>query len=176
MTPSRSTDSTVRYTTFPTPLGDMLAAERRGRIVRLEFMGRKNAATVLKRSPESKSMGVMKGSTPALNRARKQMKAYFDGKLRKFDLPLEFEGTDFQRKVWNRLKGIPHGATTNYGDIARKAGRPKAARAAGAAIGSNPIVVAVPCHRVVGKSGALTGYGGGLWRKKWLLKHEGALN
>ena len=156
MTPSGKTDSSIHFTTFPTPLGDMLAAERRGRIVRLEFVGRKSAATVLKRSPETKSAQLVKGSTPTLNRAQKQMKAYFDGKLRKFNLPLEFHGSDFQKKVWKRLTGIPHGVTTSYGDIARKAGKPGAARAAGAAIGSNPTVVAVPCHRVVGKTGDLT--------------------
>ncbi len=176
MTPSGKTDSSIHYTTFSTPLGDMLAAERRGKIVRLEFVGHKSAAAVLRRSAESKTVEIVEGSTPTLNSAQKQMKSYFDGKLRKFDLPLEFHGTDFQKKVWSRLKGIPHGATTSYGDIARKAGKPKAARAAGAAIGSNPIVVALPCHRVVGKSGDLTGYGGGLWRKEWLLKHEGALS
>lgn len=176
MTPSGRTDSSIHYTTFPTPLGDMLAAERRGRIFRLEFVGRKSPVTVLKRSPEATSAAVTKGSTPALNRARKQLKAYFQGSLRKFNLPLDLDGTDFQKKVWKRLESIPHGATTSYGDIARKAGRPGASRAAGAAIGKNPIVVAVPCHRVVGKSGDLTGYGGGLWRKKWLLEHEGAIS
>jgi len=104
--------------------------------------------------------------TPLLKEARKQLNLYFAGKLEDFDLPLDFPGTAFQRSIWRQLQKIPFGKTVNYGWIARKTGQPDAARAAGAAIGKNRISIIIPCHRVVGKDGSLTGFGGGLWRKK----------
>jgi methylated-DNA-[protein]-cysteine S-methyltransferase len=104
--------------------------------------------------------------------AREQLDAYFAGELRAFDLSLRMEGTEFQRRVWNALRDIPYGATESYGQIAARIGSPGAARAVGLANGRNPIGIIVPCHRVIGASGALTGYGGGLHRKRWLLAHE----
>jgi methylated-DNA-[protein]-cysteine S-methyltransferase len=92
-----------------------------------------------------------------------------------FDLPLVFEGTAFQKRVWNLLRDIPYGTTTSYGTLARRLGDPHATRAVGAANGQNPIPIIVPCHRVVGSRGELTGFGGGIDRKRWLLEHEGAL-
>lgn len=101
--------------------------------------------------------------------------AYFDGDLRRIDgLPVATGGTPFQRAVWAALREIPCGATVAYADIARRIGRPSAVRAVGLANGANPIGVVVPCHRVIGRGGALTGYGGGLDRKRWLLAHEAA--
>ena len=100
--------------------------------------------------------------------------AYFAGDLARIEgLPVATGGTPFQRQVWAALRGIPCGATVSYADIARRIGRPSAVRAVGLANGANPVGVVVPCHRVVGKGGALTGYGGGLHRKQWLLAHEG---
>ncbi|MFH1501632.1 MAG: methylated-DNA--[protein]-cysteine S-methyltransferase [Candidatus Eisenbacteria bacterium] len=107
-------------------------------------------------------------------RAVEQVTAYFTGALREFDLPLELHGTDFQRLVWERLASIPFGETTSYGELAGAIARPAAVRAVGAANGANPISIILPCHRVVGSDGSLTGYGGGLWRKEWLLRHEGS--
>jgi methylated-DNA-[protein]-cysteine S-methyltransferase len=101
-----------------------------------------------------------------------QLKSYFAGKLRDFDLPLVLKGTDFQLQVWRRLQQIPYGETTSYGAIARELGSPEAARAVGLANGSNPIPVIVPCHRVIGSNGALTGFGGGLPLKQKLLALE----
>jgi methylated-DNA-[protein]-cysteine S-methyltransferase len=101
-----------------------------------------------------------------------QLDAYFAGELRAFDLPLRPAGTDFQRLAWKALLEIPFGTTISYADQARWIGRPGAARAVGAANGRNPIAVIVPCHRVIGANGALTGYGGGLHLKQWLLEHE----
>ena len=101
-----------------------------------------------------------------------QLRAFFAGELRTFDLPLRMEGTPFQRKVWEGLLGIPFGATASYAELAGRIGRPGAARAVGAANGRNPIGIIVPCHRVIGANGTLTGYGGGLDRKEWLLRHE----
>ncbi len=101
------------------------------------------------------------------------LKAYFDGDMKALDrIPVVFDGTAFQNKVWKALRKIPIGRTTSYGALAKKIGEPKAMRAVGLANGSNPISLVVPCHRVIGSDGSLTGYGGGLPRKKWLLEHE----
>lgn len=105
--------------------------------------------------------------------AVRQVSAYFAGTLREFDLPVVLNGTDFQKLVWLRLAGIPFGSTIAYGELARSIGRPNAVRAVGSANGSNPVSLILPCHRVIGSDGSLTGYGGGLWRKEWLLAHEG---
>lgn len=104
-----------------------------------------------------------------------QLAAYFAGDLRTFDLPLAGAGTPFRQKVWAALRDIPYGTTTSYGVLAAAVGSPGAARAVGLANGRNPLSVVVPCHRVVGSSGALVGYGGGLDRKRWLLDHEAAV-
>ncbi len=105
----------------------------------------------------------------------RQLDRYFSGKLDKFEVALDLKGTAFQLKVWNAMLDIPHGGTQSYGELARRIGYPKAARAVGQASGRNPVAIIVPCHRVVGSNGSLTGYGGGLDRKRWLLQHEGAL-
>lgn len=103
------------------------------------------------------------------------MDAYFTGDLGIIDrLPVETAGTDFQREVWKALRRIPCGSTITYAALAKRIGRPRAIRAAGAANGANPVSIVVPCHRVIGTNGALTGYGGGIERKRWLLAHEGA--
>jgi methylated-DNA-[protein]-cysteine S-methyltransferase len=109
----------------------------------------------------------------ATREAAAQLRAYFAGDLQSFDLPLRAEGTDFQQAVWSALRQIPYGEVATYGDIARRVGRPTASRAVGAANGRNPIAIVIPCHRVIGSDGTLTGYGGGMWRKRWLLSHEG---
>jgi methylated-DNA-[protein]-cysteine S-methyltransferase len=103
-----------------------------------------------------------------------QLDAYFAGELVDFDTPLEMRGTDFQRRVWASLREIPYGETISYGELARWVGNPKASRAVGLANGRNPVAIVVPCHRVIGADGSLTGYGGGLDRKVWLLEHEAA--
>jgi methylated-DNA-[protein]-cysteine S-methyltransferase len=110
-----------------------------------------------------------------LRRVREQLTEYFARTRTAFDLPLDPPGTTFQRQVWDLLRTIPYGATTSYGELARRLGDPRATRAVGAANGKNPIPIIVPCHRVVGADGDLTGFGGGLDRKRWLLEHEGAL-
>jgi len=104
-----------------------------------------------------------------------QLTEYFAGSRQIFDLPMRPVGTDFQRRVWNALSEIPFGATESYGDLASRLGDRKASRAVGLANGKNPISIIVPCHRVIGSDGSLTGYGGGLDRKLWLLRHEGAV-
>jgi len=101
-----------------------------------------------------------------------QLKRYFRGELKSFKLPVKPEGTDFQKSVWNILMDIPYGTTTTYGAIAKQLGLKNGARAVGLANGSNPVSIVIPCHRVIGQNGKLTGYAGGLWRKEWLLKME----
>jgi methylated-DNA-[protein]-cysteine S-methyltransferase len=101
-----------------------------------------------------------------------QLDAYFAGDLVSFDLEMNLPGTAFQRDVWNQLCAIPYGETISYGELAGRVGNPKASRAVGLANGRNPIAIVVPCHRVIGANGSLTGYGGGLARKTWLLEHE----
>jgi methylated-DNA-[protein]-cysteine S-methyltransferase len=103
-----------------------------------------------------------------------QLDAYFAGELLDFDLPMDMRGTEFQRRVWASLCEIPYGETISYGELARWVGNPKASRAVGLANGRNPVAIVVPCHRVIGADGSLTGYGGGLDRKIWLLEHEAA--
>jgi len=112
----------------------------------------------------------------AASQVRRAIEAYYEGALAALaDLPVKTAGTDFQREVWAALRTIPMGTTTTYGHLAIRLGRPKAMRAVGMANGSNPVSIIVPCHRVIGANASLTGYGGGLERKRWLLRHEGAL-
>jgi methylated-DNA-[protein]-cysteine S-methyltransferase len=116
------------------------------------------------------------GTSPVLNEAAGQLVAYFEGDLVAFELPLELHGTDFQRTCWLALATIPYGQTVSYGEQARRLGLgSEKARAVGAANGSNPLPIVLPCHRVIGADGSLTGFGGGLHVKRFLLEHEGAL-
>jgi methylated-DNA-[protein]-cysteine S-methyltransferase len=123
-------------------------------------------------APEMKDW-VCDAGAGALPQTAHQLEEYFGGKRRDFDLPMRLAGTEFQRRVWQHLTDIRYGQTMSYGELARRVGNPKASRAVGLANGRNPIPILVPCHRVIGADGSLTGYGGGLERKRWLLAHEG---
>ena len=114
-------------------------------------------------------------STAYTELAGQQLREYFAGERNHFDLNLVPKGTPFQQSVWQQLLTIDHGQMVSYQEIANALGKPKASRAVGAANGQNPISVIIPCHRVVGSNGKLTGYAGGIWRKEWLLRHEGSL-
>ena len=118
---------------------------------------------------------VLSGNAPLLDEAECQLKEYFDGARKSFDLPLSLRGTPFQMAVWDALQKIPYGETRTYGDIARQLGRPGGARAVGMANNRHPISILIPCHRVIGASGSLVGYGGGLDRKAYLLRLEGLI-
>jgi O-6-methylguanine DNA methyltransferase len=122
--------------------------------------------------PERETGGADARDRAVLAAARDQLEAYFAGDLTAFDLPLAPVGTPFQQRVWSALVEIPFGETVSYGSLAIRLGRPGAARAVGLANGSNPISIIIPCHRVIGSDGRLTGYGGGIDRKAWLLDHE----
>jgi methylated-DNA-[protein]-cysteine S-methyltransferase len=154
-----------------TPIGRLaIVADERGRLHEVGFTGghARMERRLAERSPvPARDPG---GLTSALG-------AYFDGELERIrELPVVFAGTEFQLSVWRQLLRIPCGETRSYADVARAIGRPKAVRAVGLANGQNPIGIVVPCHRVIGANGTLTGYGGGLERKRWLLAHEHALD
>jgi len=154
-------------TTYHSPIGDLEIAATENEIVSVDFArGRKARAARFPRAAGAKE------ASPALAAAVRQLEEYFRGRRRVFELMLRLEGSDFQTSVWKALLDVGYGETASYGEIARSVRRPKAVRAVGGANHSNPIAVIVPCHRIVGASGALTGYGGGLWRKEWLLAHE----
>jgi len=108
-----------------------------------------------------------------LNKCHQQLDEYFEGTRRAFDFPIKQEGTPFQQKIWAALLEIPYGKTISYLELSKRTGDVKAIRAVGTTNGKNQLSIVVPCHRVIGSKGELTGYGGGLWRKKWLLQHEG---
>jgi methylated-DNA-[protein]-cysteine S-methyltransferase len=112
------------------------------------------------------------GITEIIHQCTEQLIEYFHGKRRHFDLPVHQHGTNFQERVWNKLMDIPYGKTISYLDLAKKLGDPKVIRAAATTNGKNKIAIIVPCHRVIGSDRSLTGYSGGMWRKKWLLQHE----
>jgi methylated-DNA-[protein]-cysteine S-methyltransferase len=153
----------MAYTYFESPLGPLLLAADEAGLRRIEFATAGRAA-----SPDS---DWRKDAKPFRETVR-QLRAYFAGELEAFTLTLAPEGTPFQREVWRRLCEIPYGQTISYGELARRIGNPKASRAVGLANGSNPIPIVIPCHRVIGSNGKLTGYGGGLPIKEKLLALE----
>ncbi|MGH8460312.1 MAG: methylated-DNA--[protein]-cysteine S-methyltransferase [Stenotrophobium sp.] len=156
-------DEKVFYSSMPSPIGELLLVSDGRRLTGLHMEQHKSGGTV---QPH------WRRDDAQLKDARGQLEAYFKGERCTFDLPFEGAGTVFQRRVWQVLCDIPYGETISYGELARRIGQPTASRAVGLANGQNPIAVIVPCHRVIGANGSLTGYGGGLPRKQWLLAHE----
>ncbi len=140
------------------PIGMIELKEKNGFLTDLNFPGEKVSKDTY--------------ASPILTACAVQLEEYFAGARTVFDIPLAPEGTLFQIDVWNALRKVFFGRTASYGEIARKIGRTAAVRAVGAANGANPVSIIIPCHRIVGADGRLTGYGGGLWRKEWLLRHE----
>jgi methylated-DNA-[protein]-cysteine S-methyltransferase len=162
----------MRFITMPSPVGELtLAATDRG-LAAVYFERHKYGHAADERSRWTPDDGGANLASRTLASAREQLTAYFDGRLREFDLPLDPTGSDFQRQVWAQLRRIPFGTTVSYGELARRVGDSGKARAVGAANGRNPISIVVPCHRVIGANGSLTGFGGGIERKRWLLAHE----
>lgn len=154
----------MNYTYLETPIGTLLIAGDSNAVKRIEFP--KNGKA---RKPEPDWTESSRGP---VGKAAKQLREYFEGKRAGFDLPLEPDGTEFQRSVWRNLQEIPYGETISYGELAKRVGNPKASRAVGAANGQNPIPIVIPCHRVIGSNGKLTGFGGGLPTKEALLALE----
>jgi methylated-DNA-[protein]-cysteine S-methyltransferase len=155
--------SAVYYMTFESPVGPLLLAGDSNALRRVSFESSKRCAPPRPDWKQDKA---------PFEEVVRQLQAYFRGKLKEFDLPLAMEGTEFQLRVWNELRTIPYGETISYAQLAGRIGNPKAVRAVGLANGSNPIPIIVPCHRVIGSDGSLTGFGGGLSTKKKLLDLE----
>jgi len=164
--------ATVMLRRVTTPLGPMLAGSVGSKLCFLEFSDRRMLERQLATLAKRLDCRFLPGNAPVLDRLDEQLEAYFAGRLRQFDVPLSAPGTEFQRAVWDRLLEIPHGETRSYADIAQALGRPTATRAVARANGTNRIAILIPCHRVIGKDGSLTGYGGSLWRKQRLLELE----
>ena len=164
----------LQATWIPTPLGDMIAVACPTHLHLLEFTGRKALAAELKELQASVSGGIGIGETEPAAQARAELDAFFAGRQAQFATPLAYHGSAFSREVWEALRTIPAGETRSYSQIAREIGRPDAVRAVARANGANRIALMVPCHRVIGADGRLTGYGGGLWRKQRLIEIEAA--
>jgi methylated-DNA-[protein]-cysteine S-methyltransferase len=153
----------THYSIYASPIGELLLTTQAGELTGLFIIGQKHA-------PRIEASWVY--DELAFQNATYQLDEYFGGSRTEFDLPLKLVGSDFQQRVWNQLAQIPYGTTTNYGELAKRIDNPRGSRAVGLANGRNPISIIVPCHRVVGANGDLTGYGGGLAAKRWLLDFE----
>lgn len=149
-------------THIKTPIGWLEATFSGDTLVKINFQD----------SPPEELSSSVSGREKKLHQ---QLTEYFEGSRSRFDLSLSPEGTSFQKQVWQRLAKIPYGQTISYGELARRLNDPNKMRAVGRANGQNPLPIIIPCHRVIGSNGTLTGYSGGIKRKKWLLRHEGAL-
>ena len=157
------TDTVTNVTIYDSPVGVLTLTAQDGRLTGLHMDDQRYAPP---RSDEWEE------DPRPFKAVVEQLDAYFAGELVDFDVPLEMAGTDFQQRVWSGLRTIPYGRTWSYKQLAEQVGNAKAVRAVGLANGRNPVGIIVPCHRVIGADGSLTGYGGGLDRKRWLLEHE----
>ena len=164
-TTTSDTPPAVKTTTMDTPLGLIRLYAEAGSMVGIDFPGHDSGW------PQGAAADA---ADPALAAAVRQLREYFAGGRTRFDLPLRPAGTPFQQAVWDALGAIPFGATCSYGEIAAAVQRPRASRAVGAANGRNTLPIVIPCHRVIGSNGSLTGYGDGMAIKRWLLDHEAA--
>jgi len=171
--PSRCRGKTlVHVTRVQTPLGPMVIGATQEVLCLLEFADRRMLETQLKRVEKFFDAVLVPGDTDLTRRTARELEEYFHGTLQRFTVPFELRGTEFQNRVWSELCAIPYGETLSYAKLAERIGSPRAVRAVARANGDNRISILIPCHRVIGSDGNLTGYGGGLWRKKWLLQLE----
>lgn len=172
--PGRARNDGVRIVCamIESPLGPLLAGASDGGVCLLEYTDRRMLETNLATMQKRFACAVVPGEHKLLTQLRRELGEYFAAQRAEFALPLAPRGTPFQEKVWRELRNIPHGKTISYDELARRIGQPTAQRAVARANGSNRIAILIPCHRVIGKDGSLTGYGGGLWRKRLLLELE----
>jgi len=157
---------------FDFPCGVIILGSFDGKLCLCDWADGRRRASIDQRLQRILNANFVEGSSDIIEMARQQLNEYFLNQRRNFDIPLLFVGTDFQKKVWNELRNIPYGKTVSYGELARRIGMPKAVRAVANANAVNAISIIAPCHRVIGTDGSLTGYGGGLNRKKFLLELE----
>jgi AraC family transcriptional regulator of adaptative response/methylated-DNA-[protein]-cysteine methyltransferase len=162
----------LRVALIETPLGPMLAVVNERSVCQLEFADRRGLETSYAEMRRRFALPVVPGANQVLEQLRAELAEYFANQRMKFDVDVALLGTAFQQKVWRALRRIPFGATASYEDVARELGAPSATRAVAQANGANRLYLLVPCHRVIGKDGTLTGYGGGVWRKRLLLDLE----
>lgn len=171
--PKHSKQKTVITTkTWDGPLGRMIMGATNEGICLFDFAERRMLATIMKRIEKGLNGAMMPGEHPYFAELERQITEYFTGARQTFDLPLHLVGTNFQKQVWEELMRIPYGTSRSYKQQSIALNNEKAVRAVAGANGENGIAIIIPCHRVIGENGHLTGYGGGLWRKKWLLEHE----
>lgn len=164
--------NTIITAKYNTPCGILMLGSFGDRLCLCDWQVEKHRDLVNNRLRRLLDAEFAEGMSPVLDNAAKQLDEYFAGHRREFDIPLMFAGTDFQKKVWNALLAIPYGKTISYGEMARQIGMPKAVRAVANANGANSISIIAPCHRVIGSNNTLTGYGGGLAAKEYLLQLE----
>lgn len=173
--PSDAGGSAFWLSRLETPLGSMVAGIHGGRLCLLEFADRRALETEIKDLEKRFGTTARPGRYPLHEQVQQQLSEYFKGKLTSFKLELEFPGSEFQQAVWKSLLAIPYGQTRSYGEQARSIGKPKAVRAVARANGQNRLALVIPCHRVIGADGSLTGYAGGLERKRFLINLESGL-
>ncbi|MBA7553025.1 Methylated-DNA--protein-cysteine methyltransferase [subsurface metagenome] len=174
--PSKSKHKNViSITRILTPLGPMLAGATDEGICLLEFVDRRMLETQIKRLKKYLHAELVPGNNKYFDELSFQLKEYFDGERKVFDVPLHIPGTEFQLQVWKELQKIPYGKTRSYKEQAIAIDNPKAVRAVARANGDNRIAIIIPCHRVIGNNGELVGYGGGIWRKQHLMNLENAI-
>lgn len=164
----------ILYSNIQSPIGDMIAGATDKGICFLEWHDRGGVERILSRVEKRYKRPLEQGSSELLLKLQNELNNYFDRTINKFLVPIDVNGTKFENSVWNKLLKIPYGETRSYGEIASELGKPGASRAVGRANGSNYLSIVIPCHRVIESNGKLRGYGGGLWRKKYLLDLESA--
>lgn len=162
----------IEITEIESPVGLFLAGTIEGKCCMFEFKHRKTISQILEKKKKQYDAEFVYTENDLHKLIKNQIDLYFEGKLNEFTIPIDQQGTDFQKSVWKELIKIPIGTTISYGELAKRVGRPKAVRAVGSANGVNNIAIIIPCHRVIRSDGNLQGYGGGLDKKKKLIKHE----
>lgn len=160
---------------FPSPLGDLLAVADDSHLRMLSFVAREDEARIFPGVSRSLGGSIVEKPNEITRQIGAELEDYFAGKSGGFHTPLAPAGSAFEQAVWAELLKVPLAETCSYGEIARNVGGMETVRAVGKANGANPIVIVIPCHRCIGSDGSLVGYGAGLWRKKWLLRHEGQM-
>lgn len=166
----------VTYTDFESPLGPMIAGATDNGVCFLEWHDRGGIDRIKARVEKRYKCELTEGSNPHLKKLGRELASYFKGRLSEFTVPIDVTGTAFEQRVWGQLLKIPYGETRSYGQMAKSLGNPGASRAVGRANGANYLSIIIPCHRVIEANGKLRGYGGGLWRKKYLLELESGGN
>ena len=165
----------ILFKIVDSPIGGFIAGATADACCLFEFNDRGGIERIRARMMKRYKLEMKEDNNSLLKEIEKQSNEYFSGARIEFNLPIDQKGTEFEKSVWNALMTIPYGETRSYGEMAAQLGKPGAARAVGRANGLNYIPIIIPCHRVIDANGELHGYGGGLWRKRWLLEHEGAI-